>query len=167
LPAGPAWTGGNATFGITLVTAGTETLTVTDGTRSATFAAILVNPATTLELAWTNVTGPAGIPPQCSGSCNYGSGFGNSQTVTASISVVDSLGNIITNVGSGHTVVITLGASAKGSTTPASPATLTIPSSGPATTAQLQYTSVAHGMYTDTLTATSTGYAATTATFSR
>jgi hypothetical protein len=166
LPGSPTWTNGTSTFGITLVKAETETLTVTDGTRSATFAAIVVNPGAATQLAWTNVTGPAGIPAMCSVSCNL-SGFGNGQTASASISIIDSLGNPVTDVGSGHTVVVTLGGSARGSTTPGSPATLTIPSSGAATTALLSYTSVASGSYTDTLTATSTGYANATASLSQ
>jgi hypothetical protein len=169
LPASPTWSGGSASFGITLVTAETETLTVTDGTRSATFAPIVVNPGAVSQLAWTNVNvpGAAGLPSECSGGCNY-SGFGNGQTASATVSIIDSLGNVVTNVGSGHTVVITIGGSGKGSTTPGSPATLTIPSSGPATTTgPVQYTSVATGNYTDTLTATSTGYTGVTATISQ
>ena len=166
LPARPTWTGGTSTFGITLVNAETETLTVTDGTRSATFADIVVNPGAVSQLAWTNVTGPTGLPAQCSASCNL-TGFGNGNTASASISIVDSLGNPVTNVGSGHTVVVTLGGSASGSITPGSPATLTIPSSGPATTALLSYTSPATGNYTDTLTATSTGVASATASVAR
>ena len=167
LPASPTWSGGSASFGITLVDAETETLTVSDGTRSATFAAIVVNPGAVSQLAWTNVTGAAGLPPECSVGCTY-VGFGNGQTVSATVSVIDSLGNVVNNVGSGHTVVVTLGGSAAGSTTPRSPATLTIPSSGPATTTgPIQYTSVAAGNYTDTLTATSTGYTSVTASISR
>jgi hypothetical protein len=166
LPATPAWASGTSTFGITLVNAETETLTVTDGTRSATFAAIVVNPGTATQLAWTNVTGPTGVPAQCSVSCNL-TGFGNGRTASGSVSIVDSLGNPITNVGSGHTVVVTLGGSARGSITPGSPATLTIPSSGAATTALLSYTGPATGSYTDTLTATSTGYPNATASISQ
>jgi hypothetical protein len=166
LPARPTWTSGTSTFGITLVNAETETLTVTDGTRSATFAAIVVNPGAVSQLAWTNVTGPTGLPAQCSVGCNV-TGFGNGNTASASVSIVDSLGNPVTNVGSGHTVVVTLGGSARGSITPGSPATLTIPSSGAATTALFSYTSAATGSYTDTLTATSPGYSNATASISQ
>lgn len=88
--------------------------------------------------------------------------------MSATVSIIDSLGNVVTNVGSGHTVVVTLGVGARGSTTPGSPATLTIPSSGPATTmGPIQYTSVAAGIYTDTLTATSAGYTGVTASISQ
>jgi hypothetical protein len=114
------------------------------------------------------VSSPAGIPTSCFFSCTYTSGFGNGQTWSAYISITDGVGNTVSNIGIGHVVVVTLGGNAKGSTSPASPATLTIPSSGPATSAtQLQYTSVAQGNYTDTLTATSVGYTSATASFSR
>jgi hypothetical protein len=168
LPTSPAWTSGQATFGITLVKAESETLTVTDGTRSATFSAITVNAGAATALAWTSVTSPAGTPTPCFFTCTYAAGFGNSQTWSAYVSVTDGVGNTVSNVGLGHVVVVTLAGTAKGATNPASPATLTIPSSGPATsTTQLQYTSVAHGGFTDTLTATGVGYANATASFSR
>jgi hypothetical protein len=168
LPASPTWTSGSSTFAITLVTAETETLTVSDGTRSTALAPITVNAGTAAQLAWTGVTSPAGTPSPCLTTCVYGTGFGNGQTWSASVSIVDSLGNTVSNVGSGHTVAVTLGGTAKGTTNPASPATLAIPSSGPATTTgQVQYTSVLHGIYADTLTATSTGDASATASFTR
>ena len=170
LPVSPTWTGGQATFGITLVKAETETLTVTDGTRSATFTPITVSAGSASKLAWTNVstTSPAGIPSPCFYACSYASGFGNSKTWTASVSVTDSVGNTVSNLGTGHSVVVTLGVGAKGSTNPASPATLPIASSGPAqSTSQLTYTSAASVTFTDTLTATAAGYANASASFKR
>jgi hypothetical protein len=168
LPTNPAWSGGQASFGITLVKAESETLTVTDGTRSGTFSPIAVSAGAPTALAWTGVSSPAGTPTPCFFSCTYAAGFGNSQTWSGYVSVTDSVGNTVTNIGLGHVVVVTLGGNAKGTTNPASPATLTIPSSGPATsTTQLQYTSVAHGGYTDTLTAASAGYANATASFTK
>ena len=170
LPASPTWTSGQATFGITLVKAEAETLTVTDGTRSATFTPITVSPGTASNLAWTGVStsSPAGIPSPCLFTCTYASGFGLSKTWTASVSVTDSLGNVVNNLGTGHTAFVFLGGSRAGTTTPASPAFLTIASSGPATsTVQLQYTSPASGAYTDTLTAFAVGYSSATASFSK
>jgi hypothetical protein len=168
LPASPIWASGQATFAIKLVKAETETLSVSDGTRSVTFAPIVVNGGSASAVAWTSVSSPAGVPSPCWFTCIYGSGFGHNQTWSATVSITDGLGNTVTNIGGGHTVVVTLGGSAKGSTSPASPATLAIPSSGAATsTTQLQYTSAPHGRYTDTLTATSTGYASAIASFSR
>jgi hypothetical protein len=168
LPANPSWSSGQATFAITLVKAETETLTVGDGTRTATFNPITVNPGAASNVAWTNVSSPAGVPSPCYFTCTYASGFGNGQTWSASVSITDSQGNVVNNVGLGHVVIVTLGGNAKGATTPASPATFAIPSSGPATSStQLQYKSVANGNYTDTLTAVAVGYTSATASFSR
>jgi hypothetical protein len=168
LPTNPTWTSGQATFGITLVKAESETLSVTDGTRSATFSPITVNPGSASRVAWASPSSPAGLPSPCLFTCAYSSGFGFNQTWNAYVSITDSVGNVVSNLGAGHTVVVTLGGGAKGSTTPASPATFTIPTSGSAQSAtQLQYKSPASGSYTDTLTATSVGYSGATASFSK
>jgi hypothetical protein len=168
LSSAPTWTSGQATFGITLVSAQTATLTVTDGTRSATFAPITVTAGAATYVAWTSVSSPAGVPSPCFFTCTYASGFGNSQTWSATLSITDNEGNVVNNLGAGHTVVVTLGGSNKGTTNPSSPATIAIPSAGAATsTTTLTYTSVAHGTYTDTLTAASTGYTSATASFTR
>jgi hypothetical protein len=168
LPANPTWTAGKATFAITLVKAETETLTVTDGTRSATFAPITVNAGTAADLAWTGIsTTSTGTPTgTCYFTCTYSSGFGNGKTWKASVSVTDSMGNILTNLGAGHTVTITLGGSAKGIVTPTTP--LTIAASGAATsTAQLTYTSIGAGNFTDTLSAASGTYTGASTSFNR
>jgi hypothetical protein len=168
LPTNPTWTSGVATFSITLVNAQTTTLTVTDGTRSATFSPISVSAGAATSVAWANVTSAVALPSPCFYTCTYGAGFGNSQTWSASASITDSDGNVLNNLGAGHSVVVTLGGSGKGATSPASPATLTIPSSGPATSAaSVTYMSVAQGNYTDTLTAASTGLTSASASFSR
>jgi hypothetical protein len=169
LPASPTWTAGQATFGITLVKAETETLTVTDGTRSATFAPITVNAGAASVLAWTSIsTTTTGTPAgTCYFTCTYTSGFGNGNMWTASVSVTDSEGNTVTNLGIGHLVLLTLGGIAGGKGT-VTPAILTIASTGPAvSTAQLTYKSVANGNFSDTLTATSSGYSSATATFNK
>jgi hypothetical protein len=170
LPTGPTWTSGVATFPITLVDAQTATLTVTDGTRSVTFAPTTVSPGSASNVAWTSVSGPAPLPSPCSLTCTYASGFGNSHTWSANVSITDAEGNVVSNVGVGHVVVITLSGppSGKGSTNPANPATLAIPAAGAATSSsQIAYTSVATGNFADTLTATSVGYTSATASFSR
>jgi hypothetical protein len=146
----------------------TATLTVSDGTRSVTLSPIVVSAGTPSNVAWTAVTSPAGVPNPCLFTCTYASGFGNGQTWTARVSITDNDGNIVTNLGVGHTVTVTLGGNAKGATNPASPAAFAIPSSGPATSSsQLTYTSPARNLYTDTLTAAGTGYTSATASFSR
>jgi hypothetical protein len=169
LPTSLTWTNGVATFGITLVNAQTTTLTVTDGTRSATFTAITVNPGAAFDVAWTNPSSSVTLPSPCFFTCTYASGFGASHTWSAYVSITDSQGNVVSNLGAGHVVVVTLGGNInKGTMTPGSPATITLPSSGAATSAtQVSYTSVAQGNYTDTLTATSVGYTSASASFSR
>jgi hypothetical protein len=169
LPANPTWVAGVATFGITLVDAQAATLTVTDGARSVTFSPITVSVGAAADVAWTSVSSPAGVPSPCLFTCTYASGFGNGQTWSAQVSITDSQGNVVSNVGAGVSVVVTLtGGSIKGSTNPASPATIMIPSSGAAISAvAVQYTSVAHGNYADTLTASSAGDTSATASFSR
>ncbi len=167
LPTGPTWTGGKATFGITLVMAETETLTVTDGTRSATFAPITVAAGPAARLAWTTVTtgSPAGIPTPCFFTCGYASGFGNGETWSASVSITDSEGNTVSNVGAGHAVTITLGGQRRGTV---APIVLTIPATGPAqSTSPTAYTSRAQGNFSDTVTAASGTYASATASFRR
>lgn len=168
LPTSATWSSGKATFGITLVKAGTATLTVTDSIRSGTFGAITVSPGAASQVAWANVSSPAGVPSPCLFTCTYSSGFGSSQTWTAYVSITDSLGNIVNAIGTGHTVVVTLGGTAKGSTTPVSPASFVIPSAGAAqATTSIQYKSPASGTYTDTLSAAATGYTSASASFSK
>ena len=168
LPTSATWSSGKATFGMTLVKAGNATLSVTDSTRSGTFNAITVSPGSASRVAWASVSSPAGVPSPCLFTCTYSSGFGSSQTWTAYVSITDSLGNIVNAIGTGHTVVVTLGGSAKGSTTPASPASFTIPSAGAAqASTSLQYRSPASGTYTDTLSAAATGYTSAGASFSK
>lgn len=169
LPTNPTWVSGVATFGVTLVDAQTATLTVSDGTRSVTLSPITVAPGTPTNLAWTSVSSPAGLPSPCFFTCTYASGFGNSQTWSAQVSITDSQGNVVNNIGSGVSVAVVLGGGViKGSTNPASPATLSIPATGAATSpVTIQYTSVAHGNYADTLSATSGSYTSATAGFGR
>ncbi|MFL5829570.1 MAG: hypothetical protein ACJ76X_06595 [Solirubrobacteraceae bacterium] len=170
LPTSPTWSGGKATFGITLVKAESETLTVGDGTRSASFATITVNAGAAAKLAWTTVTttSPAGIPTTCLFTCTYASGFGNSRTWTAHVSATDSVGNTVSNIGAGHVAVVTLNASPKGTLSPVSPASLTLPSAGTAeSTGTVTYTGPTTGAFTDSLTATSAGYSSATASFTR
>jgi hypothetical protein len=63
--------------------------------------------------------------------------FGNSGTYTANVSVTDSVGNIVSGLGLGHTVNVTAAIQSNGGgfTSPAAtnPVTLTISSAGPAT----------------------------------
>jgi hypothetical protein len=171
LPTNPTWSGGQTTFGITLVKAETETLTVTDGTRSGTFSPITVNPTTASKLAWTSIsTTSTGTPSPnpCLFTCTYSSGFGNSNTWSANVSITDTFGNTVSNVGTGHNVTVTLGGTGNGTITGGSPATLTMPSSGPAQSSnRVQFNSGSGSSWSNTLTGTSSGYSNVTASFSK
>ncbi len=164
LPANPSWVAGVATFTITLVDVQTATLTVTDGTRSATFAAIVVSAGAAANLAWTTPTSSHNpLPSPCFFTCAFGAGFGSSSTFTAYVSITDSQGNVISGIGSAKTV--NLGVSAGGTVAPAS---VTIPAAGAATSAAtFTYTSKANGNFNETLTASSAGYTSATASFRR
>lgn len=167
LPTNPTWTAGVAAFTITLVDAQTATLSVSDGTRSVTLSPIVVSAGSPSNIAWTSPSSSAPTPSPCLFTCAYASGFGNGNTWTAYVSITDSQGNIVNNLGTAQTVTLSLAGSATGKGT-VTPATVTIPATGPATSSvQAQYASVAHGSFTDTLTAADTGYTSATATFNR
>jgi hypothetical protein len=163
LPTSPTWTTGAATFTITLVNAQTATLSVTDGTRNVTFAAITVSPGTATKVAWKSPgSSHTPLPSPCLFTCAFGAGFGNSSTFTAYVSITDGQGNSVSGIGTAKTVNLSV------SNGTVAPASLTIPAAGPATsTAQFTYTSKSSGPYSDTLTAASTGYTSATATFSQ
>ncbi len=155
LPTSPTWTSGVATFGITLVKAETETLSATDGTRTANFAAITVNAAPASKIAFVNCSIPSNNTT-CSGQPIA---MGNNGDMTFNIQAQDSLGNpsaptasfTITFTNSDGTFSITSG----------SPASITTSS---ATSGQVNLHHAQNGG-TDTLTATpSNGFAAITLT---
>jgi hypothetical protein len=160
LPTSPTWTNGQASFSITLVKAETETLSVSDGTRSSgNFAPITVNAGTASNYAITNVTsqGAGTLSNPCYFSCTD-TGLGNNQTFTAKISVTDSVGNIVTGLGSGHTVTIAVTQQQSGGTftapTTGQTVTLTISSTGAATsTAAFSYKASNNGTWTDKIAA--------------
>jgi hypothetical protein len=140
----------------------TASVTATDGsisTPSSLAIAVAIGAAARLSL--THVTVSAGsIGASCFFTCPI-TGLGNSGTVKANVAVTDSVGNPISELGTGHAVKITATA---GSTIAGTP--LAIPSTGLAeTAAQFTYTSKSSGNFTDTITAaTSEGIAYTSAT---
>jgi hypothetical protein len=106
---------------------------VTNREGSATFT---VKPGAAKRLAWTGATVSAGtLSSPCLFTCEDTS-LGNSHTFKASVSVTDEYGNIVTALGSGHTVSLTT----TGGTL--STSELTIASAGNATsTAAFTFTS--------------------------
>lgn len=146
---------------------GATTLSATDGTISTASAlALTVSAGTAANLAWSAPTISAGsLGSPCLFTCTV-TALGNSGTFTAKVAVTDTLGNVVSSVGSGHTVTVTATA---GSTITGG--SLTIATTGLAeSTATFKYTAPASGTYTNTITAAKlagTAYTSATATTSK
>lgn len=146
--------------------AGATTLAATDGTISTASAlALTVGAGTAARYAWSAPTISAGtLGSPCLFTCTVTS-LGNSGTFTAKVAVTDSLGNVVSNLGSANSVAIT----ATGGTITGSP--LTIATTGLAeSTATFKYTAPSSGTYSNTITAaksSGTAYISATATPSK
>lgn len=147
--------------------AGAATLSATDGTIStASPLALTVSAGTAANFAWSPPTISAGtLGSPCLFTCTV-TGLGNSGTFIAKVAVTDTLGNVVSNVGTSRTLTVTATA---GSTVTGG--SLTIASTGLAeSTATFTYTAPSSGTYSNTITATKSGsstYANATATTSR
>jgi hypothetical protein len=144
---------------ITLVKAATGVvLTVTDGTAtpnvSGTSPAFNVVAGTAARLAWTAVSGSGSVPSPCLFTCSWAA-FANNGDFKANVAVTDSLGNILTNIGAGHTLTLTRTGDGGTFTAPATtnPITLTVAASGNATTPQFTFHTQNGSWTSDTLTA--------------
>jgi hypothetical protein len=142
--------------------AGAATLSATDGTISTAGAlALTVTAGAAARYGWSAPTISAGtLGTPCLFTCTITT-LGNGGTFTAKVAVTDSLGNVVSNLGTANTVAISATA---GSTVTGSP--LTIATTGLAeSTATFTYKSKASGTFTDTITAAkSAGTAYTSAT---
>jgi hypothetical protein len=146
--------------------AGAASITATEGSiLNPTPLAVTVSPAVAARLALTGTTISAGVlGSPCLFTCSV-TGLGNSGTVKAKVAVTDSLGNTVSNLGSGHTVSVTANGGA------ITGGALTIESAGPAeSSTQFTYTAPATGAFTNTITAAKSGgtvYTSATATASQ
>ncbi len=149
-----------------LYAAGPIGISASDGTIStATPLALTVATGTASRLGLTAVAVSAGaIGSPCLFTCPVTT-LGNGGTVAANVSVTDSAGNTVSNLGSGHAVKVT----ATGGAIAGTP--LTIAATGPAvSTTRFTYTAPAGGNFTNTITAAvsaGTSYTSATATASR
>jgi hypothetical protein len=172
-PASVTFTNGVGTANITLYKAETTSLTAAaQGAITGTSPSFTVNAGSAARIAWTSIsTSSAGTPTPnpCYFTCTYSSGFGNSNTWNSKASITDSAGNIVAGVGSGHNVTVALGGSRNGTINGGTAnVTLTIPATGAATsTSQLAYLAGSGSSWTDTLSATSSGFTNATASFSK
>jgi hypothetical protein len=147
--------------------AGATTLSATDGTISTASAlALTVSAGTAANFAWSAPTISAGsLGSPCLFTCTV-TALGNSGTFKAKVAVTDTLGNVVSNVGTGRTATVTATA---GSTVTGG--SLTIASTGLAeSTTTFTYTAPSSGSYTNTITAAKSGsstYNSATATTSR
>jgi hypothetical protein len=139
----------------------TAILTATDSGNSVagTSVAFTISAGSAANYAWTSVTKTAGtLSTPCLFTCTD-TGLGNNQSISAGVSITDAHGNIVSGIGSGHTVTITISQNqSNGSftapSTTQSPVTLTFPSTGAATTGSFTYKASNSGNWTDKLTAT-------------
>jgi len=142
-------------------------VTATDGAIStAAPLAFTVSVGAATRWALTGVTASAGsVGSPCLFTCAI-TLLGNGGTVSANVAVTDSVGNTVSELGSGHTAKVT----ATGGTV-AEGASLAIAATGPAvSTTRFTYTAPANGNFTNTLTAAvvaGTAYTAATATTSK
>jgi hypothetical protein len=145
---------------------GATGLTATDGSIStAGTLSLTVAAGTAARFAWSAPTVSVGtLSSPCLFTCTI-TNLGNGNTFKAKVAVTDSLGNVVSNLGTGHSVAIT----ATSGTITGSP--LTIAETGLAeSTATVTYTSKSSGTYTDTIKAeksAGTAYTAATATASK
>lgn len=159
--------GATATRVLKLSKAGAAGVSATDGTIStAAPLAFTVSAGTAARWGLTAVVASAGsIGSPCLFTCPV-TGLGNSGTVSANVSVTDSVGNTVSAVGSGHTAKVT----ANGGTVSGG-ASLAIPATGAAvSTTRFTYTAPSSGSFTHTITAAvlaGTSYTSATATASR
>jgi hypothetical protein len=141
----------------------TASVTATDGSISTPSGlAVIVSPGTAARLAWSGVAVSAGaIGSPCLFTCAV-TAIGNSGTITARVNVTDSLGNTVSNIGTGHTVSVTANGGA------VSGGSLTLNGTGVAeSTTQFTYTAPASGSFSNTITAATSGgtvYTSATAT---
>lgn len=149
-PATVSFTNGVGTATITDYDAGSTTLTASDGTKtgSTTFT---VGAGTPAALVWSGASVNKGtLSSGCSTTCTW-TGGGKKGTFTGAVAVDDAYGNGVSNIGTGYTV--TFGAT----TNSWSSSSLTLPSSGTATTAANSWQAPNSTSWTSTLSASLSG----------
>jgi hypothetical protein len=172
-PANPvAFGDGTATVSMTLVRAESVTLAVSSGTVTGqTSGKVTVTPGGARNLAWTSaaVSSGATLGSACLFTCTA-TGM-NGKTFSASVSVTDAHGNIVSGIGA-QSITVSVGPS--GGTlgsftapTSGSSVTLSTPASGAATSNPLTFSAPSGQWSPNTLTATDGSYGTATATISR
>ncbi|MFI4990098.1 MAG: beta strand repeat-containing protein [Solirubrobacterales bacterium] len=164
-PASVSFSGGAGTASVTLLKAGTTNeLTATQGSVIGNSNNFAVNAGAAARLAWEpsglNISGKK-ESALCLFTCTWKE-IGRGNEWSAKVTVTDGGGNIVSNLGSGHSVTFsaTVGSVSQSS--------LSLPSSGSARTGTVSYTSPSSNSWsTDTLTAHATGYTDATVLFKK
>lgn len=144
--------------------AGATSVSATDDSLTTpTPLALTVSTGTASKLAFSELTASAGsIGSPCLFTCTI-TALGNSGTINAGVSITDSAGNVVSNIGAAKNVAVTV---TTGGTISGSP--LAIAATGPALSAtKFTYTAPASGTFTHTITAASTGYSSATVAVSK
>jgi len=179
-PASVTFTNGLATVpagAITLYNAASTTLSATDSSVSPAIAgtspSFTVSAGTAVEVAWTTVTKGAGtFSSNCANTCTV-TALSNNQTVTAFVSIADSHGNPVSDIGTTKTVTVSITQNQSGGaftapTAGTTPQTLTIPATGAATSStSFTYKSSNNGNWTDKLQAAISGFTTATLTLTK
>jgi hypothetical protein len=167
---GQATVSGSSNGVMVLHGAGSASITVTDGSVStASGVPVTVNLGTAAKLAWTHVSVSAGtLVSPCLFTCMVNAIGGPGGTFTANVSVTDADGNTVTALGAGHTVTVNGTGGSFTAPSAGSSVSLTISSTGGAdSTSAFTFQTQTGGWTSDTLTASSSGYANATATLSK
>ena len=170
VPSSATFSSGTATISVTPVRSGAQSVTVTDAALSSltgTSGQVNVNAGSPARLAWTTFTAQSVVQPTSTCYFTCSAVIGNRIDATSRLSVTDAQGNIVSDLGSARTV--TVSAPTPGGGTPSTSQTLTIPSTGPATSdSNTPWRFQDQGSWTShSFTATSSGLTQATLTVSK
>ncbi len=146
-----------------LYKSGSASITVSDGTLTSAPLAFTITTGVAKKIAFNSLTAsPGTISNPCYFTCTV-STLGNSGTITSKVAITDEYGNLISAIGSGKTVAIAATGTTGSSVTPTS---LTIAESGSAiSTASFTFTAPSGtSTFTNTITASLSGYSSATIT---
>jgi hypothetical protein len=158
------FSGGRSTGAAKLYRAGAVTITASDGSLHSNGVSLTVRGGAGTRLTWTGPpsVSSGSLSSGCESSCTW-TDAGRGSVFTATVTVLDGYGNVATDVGAATT--ITFGRSSGGSW---SSSVRSLPTSGPATTGAVTYTtSSSWNWQTATITASAPGLVSATVAISR
>ncbi len=157
-PASVTFINGTGIATITLYDAGSTSLTATEGTTIGS-ASFTVTAGTPAALTWTGspAVSKGTLSAGCITTCTW-TGGAKKGTFTATVTANDSYGNVVSDIGSGHTVTFSA------TTNSWSSGSLALPASGLATTSSNSWQAPNTTTWSSTLTASSPGLTSITIT---